>query len=48
MTTEQDARLREALARIAEIAAAATQGGDESGGDESGGRARGLPGGDQR
>ena len=36
MATEQDARLREALARIAEIAAAATQGGNESGGDESG------------
>ena len=36
MTTEHDARLREALARIAEIAAAATQGGNESDGDEHG------------
>ena len=36
MTTENDTRLREALALIAEIAAAAAQGGNESDGDESG------------
>ena len=42
MTIEQDARLREALARIAEIAAAATQGGNESGADESGGDGHGA------
>jgi hypothetical protein len=36
MTTEYDTRLREALALIAEIAAAAAQGGNESDGDERG------------
>jgi hypothetical protein len=35
MTTDQDARLREALARIAEIAAAAAQGEDSHNGDGS-------------